>query len=135
MKKITIGISSIVFLLGGCFVFAQMGGGMKAGQKSGMHQGQMMQNGGMMEHGQMMSGMMGMSNQMSEMMGKMSGMMKEMPAGNMKMMSGVMKDMSHQMMEMSMAMGRGRVSEKEMKTMRDRTMEIQKRMSRMEIHK
>src|SRR5450759_2757506 len=105
MKKMVNGISIVVLLLAGCFVFAQMRGGMKEGQKSGTHQGQMRQHGGMMEHGQMMDGMMGMSSQMSEMMGKMSGMMKDMPAGNMKMMSGVMKDMSNQMMEMSMAMG------------------------------
>jgi hypothetical protein len=53
----------------------------------------------------------------------------------MKMMSGVMTDMSHQMMAMSMAMGTGRVSGKEMKKMQDRMMEIQKRMSGMDIHK
>ncbi len=89
MKKILIGINVIAFLLSSSFVFAQMGGDMKEGQKSGMSHGQMM------EHGQMMSNMMGISNQMSEMMGKMSGMMKDIPEGNMKMMSDVMEDMSN----------------------------------------
>jgi hypothetical protein len=84
---------------------------------------------------QMGGGMRGMSNQMSEMMGKISGMMKDMPASNMKMMCGVMNDMSHQMMEMSMAMGSGKVSEEAMKKMQGRMMEIQKRISGMEMHK
>jgi hypothetical protein len=123
------------FVMAATAAFAQMGGGMKEGQKSGMHQGQMMQHGGMMDHGQMMGGMRGMSNQMSEMMGKISGMMKDMPASNMKMMCGVMNDMSHQMMEMSMAMGSGKVSEEAMKKMQGRMMEIQKRISGMEMHK
>jgi hypothetical protein len=135
MKKIVIGISFIAFLVCGSFAFAQMGGGMKEGQKSGAHHAQMMEQGGMMEHGQMMGDMMDMSNQMSEMMGKMSGMMKDMPKGNRKMMSGVLKDISHQMMDMSTVMGSGKVSAKKMKKMHDRMMEIQKRMSGMDMHK
>jgi exopolyphosphatase/pppGpp-phosphohydrolase len=79
--------------------------------------------------------MMTMSNQMSEMMGKMSGMMKDMPKGNMKTMSGVMKDLSQQMMKMSTALDGGKISGKEMKKMQDRMMEIEKRMSGMEMHK
>ena len=79
--------------------------------------------------------MMTMSNQMSEMMGKMSGMMKDMPKGNMKTMSGVMKDLSQQMMKMSTAIAGGKISGKEMKNMQDRMMEIQKRMSGMEMHR
>jgi hypothetical protein len=82
-----------------------------------------------------MGDMMGMSNQMSEMMSKVSTMMKDMPQGNMNMMSGVMKDMSHQMMDMSTAMGSGKVSAKEMKKMHDGMMEIQKHLSRMETQK
>lgn len=135
MKKTAFGISFMVFLLCSSFAFAQMGGGMKEGQKSGMHHDQKMEQGGMMEHGQMMGDMMSMSNQMSEMMGKISGMMKDMPKDNMKMMSSVMKDLSHQMMKMSTAMDAGKVSAKEMKRMRDKMMEIQKRMSAMEMHK
>jgi hypothetical protein len=68
-------------------------------------------------------------------MGKMSGIMKDMPAGNMKKMSGVMKDMSHQMMEMSKAMGKGKVSAKDMQKMQNRMAEIQKKMSEVEMHK
>jgi hypothetical protein len=37
MKKIAIELSFVVLLLGGSFVFAQMNGGMKEGQESGMH--------------------------------------------------------------------------------------------------
>jgi exopolyphosphatase/pppGpp-phosphohydrolase len=69
------------------------------------------------------------------MMGKMSGMMKDMPKGNMKTMSGVMKDLSQQMMKMSTALDGGKISGKEMKKMQDRMMEIEKRMSGMEMHK
>ena len=78
---------------------------------------------------------MTMSNQMSEMMGKMSGMMKDMPKGNIKTVFGVMKDLSQQMMKMSTAMGGGKKSTNEMKTMQDRMREIQKRMSEMESRK
>jgi hypothetical protein len=49
-----------------------------------------------------------------------------MPAGNMEMMSGVMHDMSQQMIKMSKAMGKGKVSAKEMMKMQNRMMEIQK---------
>jgi hypothetical protein len=37
MKKIAIELSFVVLLFGGFFVFAQMNGGMKEGQESGMH--------------------------------------------------------------------------------------------------
>jgi hypothetical protein len=129
MKKTITGIGSLVLLLSGSLVFAQMGGSMMEGQNKGMHHEQMM------EHGQMMGGMMGMSNQMYAMMGKMSGMMKDMPPEKTKRMSGVMKDMSHQMLEMSTAMDSGKVSAEEMKKMQDRMMEIQKEMAGMEMHK
>ncbi len=135
MSKTSFGLGFVAFLLCSSFAFAQMGGGMKEGQKSGMGHGKMMEQNGMMEHGQMMGDMMDMSNQMSQMMGKISGMMKDMPNGNMNMMSGVMKDLSHQMMDMSTAMGSGKVSAKEMKKMHDGIMEIQKNLSRMETHK
>jgi len=46
-----------------------------------------------------------------------------------------MKDMSHQMMEMSEVIGSGRVSVKDMKQMHQRMMEIQKRMSEMEMRR
>jgi hypothetical protein len=135
MKKTAIGISFIVLMLCTSTVLAQMGGGMKEGQKSGMGHGQMMEQGGMMEHDQMMGNMTTMTNQMSEMMGKISGMMKDMPKDNMKTMSGVMKDLSQQMMKMSTAIAGGKISGKEMKNMQDRMMEIQKRMSGMEMHR
>jgi hypothetical protein len=37
MKKIAIDLSFVVLLFGGSFVFAQMNGGIKEGQQSGMH--------------------------------------------------------------------------------------------------
>ena len=141
MKKLMIGIGLIVLLLGNSFVFAQMSGGRMEGQKGDTQHDQMMEHGertehgGMMERGQMMRDMIGMSNQMSETMGRMSGMMKHMRPGNINMMSDVMKDVSHQMMEMSEVIGSGRVSTKDMKQMQHRMMEIQKRMSEMEMHK
>ena len=122
MKKTITGTGSLVLLLSGSLVFAQMGGSMMEGQNKGMHHEQMM------EHGQMMGGMMGMSNQMYAMMGNM-------PPEKTKRMSGVMKDMSHQMLEMSTAMDSGKVSAEEMKKMQDRMMEIQKEMAGMEMHK
>jgi hypothetical protein len=47
----------------------------------------------------------------------------------------VMKDMALQMMEMSKAMGRNKVSAKEMQKMQNKMMELQKKMSVMEMHK
>ena len=104
-------------------------------QSGTMHPAKMGEQHGMIEHGQMMSGMMGMSNQMSEMMGKMSGMMKDMPAGKMKRMSGVLNDMSHRMQEMYVAMSSAKVSAKDIKNMQDRMVEKQKEMPEMEMHK
>jgi hypothetical protein len=104
-------------------------------QSGTIHHDKMGEHSCMMEPSQMMSGMMGMSYQMSETMGKMSGMMKDAPAGNMKGMSGVMKDMSHQMQEMSMMMGSGKSTAAEMRKMQDRMTDIQKKMSGMEIHR
>jgi hypothetical protein len=135
MKKLMIGISLIALLLGSSFVFAQMSGGRMEGQKGDTQRDQMMERGGMMERGQMTSDMIGMSNQISETMGRMSGLMKHMRPGNINMMSDVMKDMSHQMMEMSEVIGSGRVSVKDMKQMHQRMMEIQKRMSEMEMRR
>jgi hypothetical protein len=135
MKKTVSAIGVFVLLLGGSLAFAQMSGGMMKDQSGTMHHDKMGEHRGMMEHGQMMSGMMGISNQMSGTMGKMSGMMKDMPADKMKKMSGVMNDMSHQMQEMSMAMGNGKLTAKEMKKMQDRMTEIQREMSGMEMHK
>ena len=135
MKKLMIGISLIALLLGNSFVFAQMSGGRMEGQKGDTQRDQMMERGGMMERGQMTSDMIGMSNQISETMGRMSGLMKHMRPGNINMMSDVMKDMSHQMMEMSEVIGSGRVSVKDMKQMHQRMMEIQKRMSEMEMRR
>ena len=135
MKKLMIGIGLIALLLGSSFVFAQMSGGRMEGQKGDTQRDQMMERGGMMERGQMTSDMIGMSNQISETMGRMSGLMKHMRPGNINMMSDVMKDMSHQMMEMSEVIGSGRVSVKDMKQMHQRMMEIQKRMSEMEMRR
>ena len=135
MKKLMIGISLIALLLCSSFVFAQMSGGRMEGQKGDTQRDQMMERGGMMERGQMTSDMIGMSNQISETMGRMSGLMKHMRPGNINMMSDVMKDMSHQMMEMSEVIGSGRVSVKDMKQMHQRMMEIQKRMSEMEMRR
>lgn len=90
MKRIVFGVLALVMIAS--FSFAEMGGGGKMeGQQSGMKHGQMMQHKGMMEHGQMMGDMMGMTNQMSDMMVKMSGMMKDMPADKMKPTSGIMR--------------------------------------------
>ncbi len=135
MKKTVSAIGVFVLLLGGSLAFAQMSGGMMKDQSGTMHHDTMGENHGMMDHGQMMSGMMGMSNQMAEMMGKMSGIMKDLPAGNMKKMSGAMNEKSHQMQGMSLAMGTGKVTAKEMKKMQDRMTEIQKEMSGMAMHK
>ena len=67
MRKI-LTISLVVLMLTATYSFAQMGGGGKMeGQQSGMEHGQVMQHKGMMEHGQMMGDMMGMTNQMSDM--------------------------------------------------------------------
>ncbi len=135
MKKTVSAIGVVVLLLGGSLAFAQMSGGMMKDQSGTMHHDKMGEYHGMMEHGQMMSGMMGMSNQMTETMGKMSGMMKDMSPGNMKKMSGAMNDMSHQMLDMSMMMGSGKCTAAEMKKMQDRMTEIQREISGMEMHK
>jgi hypothetical protein len=135
MKKTVYGIGVFVLLLGGPLAFAQMSGGMMKDQSGTMHHDKMGEHHGMMEHGQMMSGMMGMSNQMTEMMGKMSGMMKDMPAENMKKMSGAMNEMSHQMLDMSTMMGSGKCTAAEMKRMEERMTKIQGEMSGMEMHK
>ena len=58
--------------------------------------------------------------------------MKDTPADSMKMMSEMTGDMSKQIMKMSNMMGKGMMSEKEMKTMRDQMMHMQKRMDAME---
>lgn len=135
MKKTVSAIGVFVLLLGGSLAYAQMSGEMMKDQSGTTHQDKMGEHHGMMEHGQMMSGMMGMSNQMAEMMGKMSGMMKDMPAGNMKKMSGAMNEMSHQMLDMSTMMGSGKCTAAEMKRMQERMTKIQGEMSGMEMHK
>ncbi|MGZ6250234.1 MAG: hypothetical protein ACXWMC_11520 [Syntrophales bacterium] len=123
MKKLL--LIALVLGLFTSYSYAQM-----SGQK-----GQMMEQKGMMGQGQMMSNMMGMTNQMSEMMGKMSNMMKDMPAGNTKQMSELMKEMSRQMMDMSKMTGKSTASEKEMKGLQDRMMQMQKKISELEIKK
>jgi len=135
MKKTVSAIGVFVLLLGGSLAFAQISGGMMKDQSGTMNHDKMGEHHGMMEHGQMMSGMMGMSNQMTEMMGKMSGMMKDMPAGNMKKMSGAMNEMSHQMLDMSTMMGSGKCTAAEMKRMQERMTKIQGDMSGKEMHK
>jgi len=97
--------------------------------------GQMAGQKGMMGQGQMMNNMMGMTNQMSETMGKMSNMMKNMPAGNMKEISEIMKGMSQQMMDMSKMMGKGTASEKDMKNLQDKMMQMQNKISEFEKKK
>ncbi len=126
----------LILALSVTYSFAQTGNGMTEGQQGGtMEHGQMMRHRGMMEHGQMMGGMMGMTNQMSEMMGKLSGMMKDMPQDRMMKASELMKDMSHNMMEMSKMMKRGKASYKEMKRLQGGMMKLQKRFSEMEMMK
>ena len=133
MKKIGIGISLIVLLLGPSRVDAQRG---NMGNHGGMMgQGHMKDHGSMMGHGQMMGDMMGMSDQMSIMMSKYSGMMKGMRTGNMKIMSSLMKEMSHQMMEMATAVGKDNVSVKEMKHLQNGMTHLHQRMSGMETHR
>ena len=135
MKKTVSPIGVLVLLLGSSLAFAQMSGGMMKDQSGTMHHDKMGEHHGMMEHGEMMSGMMGMSNQMAEMMGKMSSMMKDLPAGNVKKMSGAMNEMSHQMVDMSVMMGSGRSTAAGMKRMQDRMTKIQREMSGMEMQK
>ena len=130
MKRIFL----ITILIMGLIVahsFAQMGGGMMGGQKGRMgggmmggQQGQMMEHKSMMSHGEMMSNMMDMTNQMS-------GMMKDMPKEHMRKMSAMMRDMSKEMVEMSKIMEGGMASEKEMKKMHDRMIEMRNRISDM----
>ena len=47
----------------------------------------------------------------------------------------MMKGMSQQMMDMSKMMGKGTASEKEMKIMQDKMMQMQKKMSELEMKK
>jgi hypothetical protein len=123
-----------VFALSVTYSFAQMGDGMMEGEQGGMMEhGRMMQHKGMMGHRQMMGDMMGMTNQMSDMMGRLSGMMKDMPPDRTMRASELMEDMSHQMMEMSGMMKRGRASYKEMKMLQGGMMKLQKRFSMMEM--
>jgi len=53
----------------------------------------------------------------------------------MEMMSGMMKGMSRHMMDMSKCMKKGMVSEKDMKSMVDKVMQMQKKMSEIEMKK
>jgi len=142
MKKLIFVIGLFLFLFGCSFVSARNGGGEDGGMQDQMMnnggmmgQDHMMEHGGMMDHGQMMGDMMGMSNQMSDMMGSMAGMMQNMPADSMGKMSGVMKDMSQQMMEMSQAMATGKVSAEQMKHMQNRMTQIQQKLSGMGMQK
>lgn len=123
MKKILL-IGLILGVLTS-YSYAQM-----AGQK-----GQMMEQKGMMNQGEMMNNMMGMTNQMSEMTGKMSNIMKGMPTGNMKNMAEIMKGMSQQMMHMSNIMGKGTASEKDMKNLQGKMMQLQNKISDLEKKK
>jgi hypothetical protein len=127
----------MAFILSATYGFAQMGNGMMEGQQGGMmeHGQQMMQHQGMMEHGQMMGDMMGVTHQMSDMMGRLSGMMKDMPHDRMMKASELMKDMSHNMMDMSRMMGSGKASYKEMKMLQGKMMKMQRRLSEMEMMK
>jgi hypothetical protein len=137
MKK-AFAISFVIALvLSATYGFAQTGNGMMEGQQGGMmeHGQMMMQHKGMMEHGQMMGDMMGVTHQMSDMMGRLSGMMKDMPHDRMMKASELMKDMSHNMMEMSKMMGSGKASYKEMKMLQGKMMKMQKRLSEMEMMK
>ncbi len=135
MKKTVSAIGTFVLLLSCSLAFAQMGGGMMKDQDGTMHHSKMGGHSGVMEHGQMMSGMMGMSDQMSAMMGKISGMMKDMPVGDRKTVSGAMNDMSHQMLDMSVMMSNGKATAADMKRMQDRMAKIQREMSGMGMHK
>jgi hypothetical protein len=134
MKK-AFAISFVMALvLSVTYSFAQMGDGTMEGQQGGMMEhGRMMEREGMMRHRQMMDDMMGMTNQMSDMMGRLSEMMKHMPPDRMMRASELMEDMSHNMMEMSKVMGRGKASYKEMKMLQGRMMKLQKRFSEMEM--
>ena len=54
-------------------------------------------------------------------------MMKDMPRDKMEMMSEMMKGMSKQMMDMPKCLEKGMVSEKDMKSMWDEMMQMQKK--------
>ena len=62
-------------------------------------------------------------------------MMKDMPRDKMEMMSEMIKEMSQHMMDMSKCLEKGMVSEKDMKSMQDKMMQMKKKMSEIEMIK
>jgi hypothetical protein len=122
MKK-TLAISFIMVLfLSQMYSFARAGKGFIEGQQ-----------GGMMQRGQMIGDMMGITNQMSDMLSKLSAMLKDMPQDRVTKASELMKAMSHNMMEMSKIMKRGKASYNEMKELQSRMTNLQMRFSMMAI--
>ena len=136
MKRIFI-IISLILCLPATYSFAQMGHGIMRDSQM-MEQKDMTGEKHMLEHGRMMDNMTGLTqdmsavmNQVSEVMGNVSGTGRDLSKDNMHRLSNMMRDMSSEMNRMSWIMGKGKVTDEEMKAIRNRMMEIQKQISDM----
>lgn len=136
MKRIFI-IISLILCLPATYSFAQMGHGIMRDSQM-MEQKDMTGERHMLEHGRMMDNMTGLTqdmsavmNQMSEVMGNVSRTGRDLSKDNMHRLSNMMRDMSSEMNRMSLIMGKGKVTDEEMKAIRNRMMEIQKQISDM----
>jgi len=132
MKKIFLATAAMI-ALSAVTLFAQMGGGMKEGQK---HEGRGSQHmmGGQMMGPEMMKDMSGVMNHMVEMMQSMSHTMgHKTVTEHMKMseMSKVMEDMSVMMHTMSQNMAKGQMSPADTKNMREQLNMMKKKMEAM----
>jgi len=140
MKGLFVVIISITALIA-TYGFAQMGSGMKGGEKhedmmEGQHQHgdmsqNMMEHKGMMSHEDMMGNMTEVMDQMSIIMGDMSEMMENLPKENTPKVTRMMKDVCAEMNRMTGMMDSGMATEKDMDAMHERVNELQKRMSDM----
>lgn len=136
MKRIFI-IISLILCLPATYSFAQMGHGIMRDSQM-MEQKDMTGEKHMLEHGRMMDNMTGLTqdmsavmNQVSEVMGNVSRTGRDLSKDNMHRLSNMMRDMSSEMNRMSWIMGKGKVTDEEMKAIRNRMMEIQKQISDM----
>ncbi|NWG02797.1 MAG: hypothetical protein HXY44_08080 [Syntrophaceae bacterium] len=91
--------------------------------------------GEMMDQKEMMDKVREVMNQMSGIMARMPGMMRKVmpPPDVREAMFEIMKDMSMQLMDISKMMEKGTASDKEMKMMQDRMVQMQKRMDELEM--
>jgi hypothetical protein len=122
MRKLL--LSGLILTLFIAHVFAQT-----AEQK-----GQTMEQNGMLGTKEMNDRIAGMMRHMAEMMGKMPNMIKEeMPPPDIRgARFEIMKDLAKQMLEMSKIMEIGTATEKEMKSLQDRMVDMEKKMSEVE---